>query len=239
MDKTLTHVDADADLMPQQGDAGHAGLGIRLFKLTLGAIFRIFFRVKIVGLKNVPDTAAIICANHLGWTDPFLILLFLPVEPRVYILGERQVAHISRFRNFMITKLQVMVALDRDRPREALRIMSDVLSRGGSLLIFPEGHLGTEEGKLQPLQHGAAHLSQHAGVQLLPVGLTGTSELWLRRRLTVRIGPPIVPADFTGDVRTRTTETTGELSRRMQALLPGDKPHPRVRLLRRWLTSLF
>jgi hypothetical protein len=55
----------------------------------------------------------------------------------------------------------------------------------------------------------------------------------------VRIGRPIVPADFTGDVRTRTTETTGELSRRMQALLPGDKPHPRVRLLRRWLTSLF
>ena len=31
---------------------------------------------------------------------------------------------------------------------------------------------------------------------ILPVGLTGTKQLWLRRRLTMRVGKPISPAEF-------------------------------------------
>jgi 1-acyl-sn-glycerol-3-phosphate acyltransferase len=180
-----------------------------------------------------------VCANHLGWTDPFLVMLFLPIEPRIYVLGEKQVRRISRFRAFMIDTLQVMVALDRDKPLQALRTMEDVLQKGGSLLIFPEGRLGEEEGQLGELQEGAAHVSQKAGVPLLPVGLTGTSKLWLRRRLTVRIGDPIAPEDFTGDLRTRLHSMTGELDASIRSLLPGDREHSRLRLLERWLTKLF
>jgi len=203
-------------------------------------VFRVLFRVRVVGLENVPDKPVIICANHLGWTDAFLILLFLPLEPRIYILGERQVAHISKFRNALIRWLQVMVPLDRDKPLEAVRVMNGVLKRGGSLLIFPEGKLGTVEGELLPLQHGAPHLSLHSGVPILPVGLTGPHELWLRRTLTVRIGRPIEPSQFTGDLRTRMSTLTWALERDMSALLPGEQSRqPRIKLLRRWLTELF
>ncbi|MEO8289144.1 MAG: lysophospholipid acyltransferase family protein [Chloroflexota bacterium] len=227
------------DIHPQTGDLVHAGGVVWLFRIIVRTLFKIFFRIRVHGLTNVPDRPVIICANHLGWTDPFLILLFLPVEPRIYILGERQVAHISRFRNAVVRTLQVMVPLDRDKPREALRVMSDVLARGGSLLIFPEGKLGTEEGTLQPLQSGASHLSLHAGSPILPVGLTGTRDLWFRHTLTVQIGKPIDPAQFTGDLRTRLTTFTWHLDGEMRALLPGDTQHPRVKLLNRWLTNLF
>src|SRR5690349_8167531 len=110
------HVD---ELHPQTGDMVHAARSLKLFRLVLRAIFRLVFRVRVVGLNNVPEKLVIICANHLGWTGAFLVLLFLPVEPRIYILGERQVAHISKFRNAMIRWMNVMVPLDRDRPREA------------------------------------------------------------------------------------------------------------------------
>jgi 1-acyl-sn-glycerol-3-phosphate acyltransferase len=235
---TTTAIPGD-ELHPQTGDLVHAAWSIKLFRRVLRVIFKLLFRVRVAGLENVPQKPVIICANHLGWTDAFLILLFLPVEPRVYILGERQVAHISKFRNAMIRWMNVMVPLDRDRPREALRVMGDVLKGGGSLLIFPEGQLGTTEGELQPLQNGASHLSLFSSTPLLPVGLTGTHELWLRSPLTVRIGKPIDPAQFTGDLRTRMNTLTWHLDREMRVLLPGDKSHPRLKLLSRWLTELL
>jgi 1-acyl-sn-glycerol-3-phosphate acyltransferase len=210
-----------------------------VFRLVLRAIFRLVFRVRVLGLHNVPDSPAIICANHLGWTDPFLVLLFLPVEPRIYVLGEKQVRRISWLRALVIDALGIMVALDRDKPLHALRTMAGVLHKGGSLLIFPEGRLGTEEGQLLELQDGAAHLSHKSGVPLLPIGLTGTSKLWLRRTLTISIGAPIQPQDFTGDLRTKIHALTAGLDASMRSLLPGDREHPRLRLLERLLTRLL
>ena len=232
-------IPAKDDTRVQEGDAGKARTQLRVFRLVVRLIFRVVFRVKVVGLNNVPRTPVVVCANHLGWTDPFLILLFLPIEPRIYILGEREVKQISGFRTTMINWMQVMVALDRDKPREALRIMQNVLERGGSLLLFPEGHLGMTEGDLLDLQHGAAHLSVMAGVPLLPVGLTGTSELWVGRRLVVRIGKPINPTTFEGETRERTRSITNRLDSDLRALLPGDRQRGGMRLLRKWLTDLF
>src|SRR5215210_659002 len=111
---------------------GKASLSVKLFGIVVSGVFRLFFRVRVAGLENVPRGTYIVCANHLGWTDPFLVLLFLPMEPRVYILGERQVENISRFRTLIIRWLRIMIPLDREKPREAMGIMEDVLRRGGS-----------------------------------------------------------------------------------------------------------
>jgi 1-acyl-sn-glycerol-3-phosphate acyltransferase len=223
----------------QQGNASVSSWYVRTFRLVVKLLFRTFFRVRVVGKQNVPRTPVIICANHLGWTDVFLVLLFFPVEPRIYVMGEQEVKYISSFRKHVIESLQVFVMLDRKKPLQAVHVMEDILKRGGSILIFPEGHLGSREGQLQELQHGAAHISITSGVPLLPVGLTGSSDLWLRRELVVRIGKPIPPADFEGDLRTRTHTMTSRLDREMRALLPGDKQRARVKLLRRWLTKLL
>jgi 1-acyl-sn-glycerol-3-phosphate acyltransferase len=216
-----------------------AGPWIRAFRLFVKFIFLLFFRVRVYGPENVPHGPAIVCANHLGWADAFLILLCLPVEPRIYVLGDRNVLNISNFRTRVINALRIMVPLDRNKPVEAVRLMESVLKRGGSLLIFPEGGLGTKEGALLELEPGAAYLSIRTGVPLLPVGLTGTGQLWLRRTLVVRIGRPIYPDGFAVDRDARVSDMTAELSTAMRALLPGDRERPRFKLLCDWLTNLF
>jgi 1-acyl-sn-glycerol-3-phosphate acyltransferase len=223
----------------QQGNAAKSNWYVRAFRMVVRAIFGVLFRVRVVGLKNVPSTHTIVCINHLGWTDVFLVLLFFPVEPRIYVMGEAEVKDISAFRRWVINSLQVFVMLDRSKPLLALRTMEDVLRRDGSILICPEGRLGTHEGQLQPLQQGAAHTSVITGVPLLPVGLTGPSQLWLRRTLVVRIGMPIAPEDFQGSSRERTHAMTDLLGTEMQKLLPGDREKPRIKLLQRWLTKLL
>lgn len=223
----------------QQGNAAKSSLYVKAFRIVVRAIFVVLFRVRIAGLKNVPTTHTVVCINHLGWTDVFLVLLFFPVEPRIYVMGEAEVKDISAFRRWVINSLQVFVMLDRTKPVLALRTMEDVLKRDGSILICPEGQLGSQEGQLQPLQQGAAHTSVMTGVPLLPVGLTGPSQLWLRRTLVVRIGKPIAPEEFQGSSRERTRAMTDRLATEIQELLPGDTEKPRIKLLQRWLTKLL
>jgi 1-acyl-sn-glycerol-3-phosphate acyltransferase len=224
----------------QAGRAAPAPLWVKAARLTVRGIFRLFFRLRVIGREHVPRTPVIICVNHLGWTDPFLILLLLPVEPRIYVLGEREGVLQTDFRTRFIDAFQIMIPLDRDRPLEAMRVMLGLLRRGGSLLIFPEGNLGTQEGTIQALQPGAAHLSLQSGVPLLPVGITGSQELWLRRTLTLRIGPPIDPTAFAeGNTRSRIGAMTAALDTALRALLPGDRIQPRRKPLRGWLTNLF
>jgi 1-acyl-sn-glycerol-3-phosphate acyltransferase len=222
-----------------EGDIVRASVPLRAFRLFARLIFGLVFRVHIEGRANVPRHPAIICFNHLGWGEAFLVLLYFPVEPRIYGIGHEYVSEISGFRHWLMDKLHVLIPMDVNQPFRALRLSEEVLQRGGSLLISPEGHLGDREGDLLPLQPGAAHASIMTGVPLLPVGITGTKEMWLRRPLTVRIGPPIDPGDFTGDRRTRVHAMTVALDRAMRALLPGDAAHPRIKLLRRRLTELF
>ena len=227
------------ELRIQQGQAARASWQIKAFRLVVRGLFQLLFRVRVIGLENVPRIPAVICFNHLGWAEGFMVLLFFPVEPRIYGLGERHVAYLSRWRTRMLNWLQIFIPLERDKPRRALQMMKGILERGGSLALAPEGRLGNKEGTVSELQHGAAYLSQISATPLIPVGVTGCLELWLRRHITMRIGQPLYPDQFEGDMRTRIRAMTARLDKDMRALLPGDFEQPRFKPLRDCLTKLF
>ena len=71
--------------------------------------------------------------------------------------------------------------------------------------LFPEG-TRSRTGELRPLKPGLGYTAIASGAAVVPVYVRGTNELGLcllrRRRLEVRIGPPIrVRADRVGDDR--------------------------------------
>jgi 1-acyl-sn-glycerol-3-phosphate acyltransferase len=79
-----------------------------------------------------------------------------------------------------------------------------ILSKGGSVLFFPEGHR-SRDGKLQRFFSGAFKLSEEAGAKILPLCLTGTDVLlphgrWWMLPAKVRMTAlsPIDPKDFDG-----------------------------------------
>jgi 1-acyl-sn-glycerol-3-phosphate acyltransferase len=207
----------------------------KIFRACARALFQLVFRVRVIGLEHVPHTPYIVCVNHLGWAEGFLVMLWFPPAPLLHGLGERDVMERSRFRRWFFRQIPIFLPLDRDKPRQAVRLMEDVLKRGGALGIAPEGQLGKQEGALGELQNGAAYLSLRTGAPLVPVGATGTRELWLRKTLTLRVGEPIAPQNFTGDTRA----LTAQLEKDMRALLPGDAQAPRWKPLRNFLTKLF
>ncbi|MEA2670240.1 MAG: hypothetical protein QOG45_460 [Chloroflexota bacterium] len=107
------------------------------------------------------------------------------------------------------------------------------LEAAGSLLIFPEGRCDEVEGAAGEFRKGFAHFALHTGTPVLPVGLSGTRELWLRKRLTVTVGAPIPTAGHTPDSLTAAGRDA------VLSLLGEPVPSDGRRLLRRWLTHLF
>ncbi len=217
-----------------------SGLRMRAAYMVLRGLFHLVWRVRVVGLAQVPAGPCILCPNHLGWTDALLVLQALPLDPPIAVVAESAGVLRDPLRHWLAQTFPIMVPLDRAQPVAALRRAQATLAQGRSLILFPEGIAGTCEGALLPLQPGAAHLSLHSGLPILPIGLTGTHELWLRRTLTVRVGAPLYPRDFaTGALRDRTTALTAALTVALTALLPGDPAHPRFKPLARRLTGLF
>jgi 1-acyl-sn-glycerol-3-phosphate acyltransferase len=213
----------------------------RIMRVLVATIFRAVFRIRIEGQEHLPPGPCIFSPNHLGWSDPFLMLVFLPATPRLLILGLHPRV-VSAFRAWVVDHLGIMVELDRGRPLDSLHQAREALEAGCSLVVFPEGtYKGAVEGELQRFLPGAAYLSTATGRPLVPVGLTGTHELWLRRPITIRIGPPLRPEAGPGTPYERAGQMNVELREALQALLPGDRAGQAIRRrpLRRWLSTLF
>jgi 1-acyl-sn-glycerol-3-phosphate acyltransferase len=128
-----------------------------------------------------------------------------------------------------------IVPIDRAQRGNPLlfRHVGRCLALGGTVALFPEGDFGPQEGNLLPFKRGFAHFAVEAGVPVVPVGLAGMKDLWLGKRLSVNVGPPI-------DTRGRTVDEVHRLGEEaVTRLLPRYVEPPGPKPLRRWLTGLF
>jgi 1-acyl-sn-glycerol-3-phosphate acyltransferase len=99
--------------------------------------------------------------------------------------------------------------------------------------IFPEGNYGPKEGELMPFKKGFAHFAIKAKVPVVPVALSGTKDLWFRKRIRVVIGKPLLPEGHDP------ASLTDAAFQRVHELLPPYSEPSGRKLLRRQLTHLF
>ncbi|MBO0703321.1 MAG: 1-acyl-sn-glycerol-3-phosphate acyltransferase [Candidatus Dormibacteraeota bacterium] len=186
----------------------------------------------VVGLEGLPHGPYVLSCNHLNWVDPFLLIAALPARPSLHFLGRRSAVH-NRFwkRWFLFLMGDVVIPVESGEIARVSEAVGGVLQGGQAVGIFPEGRIGSVEGELQPLRPGVAHFAGAAGVPIVPAALSGTRELWRRKRIRLVLGPAL---QATGDV----AEDMAALETRMRAVLPvyeearGPRPWP-------WLTTLL
>lgn len=164
----------------------------RLMVWLLRAAWRILFRVRVVGLGNVPAGPCIVVANHLSWIDHLLLMAILPPEPRLYLVGASQ-SICSPFKNWLVATFGSVIPVERGANWVGKDVLSrplEVLESGARLLLFPEGNVGPVEGELLPLKHGIGHYALRASCPILPVALSGVKELYWHKEMQVIIGQP-------------------------------------------------
>jgi len=222
-----------ADALPVQREAT---LGFRVARQTIGPLYRLLFRLQVSGSERMPrDRPYVLICNHLNWLDPFTLLLAFPSEPRLHFLANPENLVKNRWHWWVIRQVGGYVPVDihRHGDRILFEQVRRCLAMGAVVAVFPEADYGPTEGELLPFKKGFAHFAVDAEVPVLPVALTGTKDLWLRKRIEVRVGALIPTAGL--DV-----EDLVQLARRRLAdLLPTYVEPAGWKPFRHRLTRLF
>ncbi|HXL21004.1 MAG TPA: AMP-binding protein [Candidatus Dormibacteraeota bacterium] len=159
----------------------------------------IFCRVRVVG-KEYMDTpgAKIYASNHTSYFDVPALMGGLGVPYR--FVAKMEVQEMP----FIGTFLRQMHHLSFNRTDAESRLqqsqqMEDLLRKGESVFVFPEGTFTSEDG-LRPFQLGAFKAAVATGAPIIPVSLAGSRKVlrdgtYLPRHssIVVTLSPPIYP----------------------------------------------
>jgi 1-acyl-sn-glycerol-3-phosphate acyltransferase len=222
-----------ADLLPVRRQATFAYRAARFVGVPL---MRLIFRFDVQGRQNIPRSGNyIVIANHLNWLDEFTLLMLFPVEPRMHFLANPAILVRRKVQWFIVRQTGgfVPVVSERHGDQTLFRHVDRALEVGGAVAIFPEGNYGPVEGGLLPFKKGFAHFAIKAGVPVIPVALSGTKDLWLRKRIKVMIGEALLLAGHSPE------SLTEAAYQRIKELMPVYQEEPGRKLFRRRLTNLF
>jgi 1-acyl-sn-glycerol-3-phosphate acyltransferase len=212
------------------------------YRLLWGAVrvlVRTLFDVRASGLEHWPPAPFQIAANHHNGWDPMLVIAVVPLRPRITWFGPKERDFSRGFKNRVMGFFGGMIPYDPDGTTltSAVRAVRRVFGAGGVLGIFAEGRIGFRERELLPLEEGASAFATAAGVPVVPCAIVGSTDLWFRRRIQIRFGPPIPTDGVRG--REARQRLDAEIRAAIEALLPDVEPRlPRRRPLR-FLTDLL
>jgi 1-acyl-sn-glycerol-3-phosphate acyltransferase len=222
-----------ADLLPV---GPRANAAYRVIRFVGVPILRLLFRFDVEGRENIPRSGTYVAiANHLNWLDEFTLLVLFPVEPHLHFLADPTILVTRKLQWWLVRTAGGYVPVIRGRHGDTTlyRHVDRCLELGGAVAIFPEGNYGPREGELLPFHKGFAHFAIKAGVPVIPVVLSGTKDLWFRKRIKVVIGPALETAGQ--DAATLTTRAF----EKMGAMMPAYVEPSGRKLLRDKLTHLF
>jgi 1-acyl-sn-glycerol-3-phosphate acyltransferase len=193
---------APGALKPQDlPDSGHDPAFIDRAAPLLEFLWSRYFRVRLLGLENIPDTgAALLVANHSGG---------IPYDGTLLMYGiHRDHPHHRRVRplvaNFAFRAGWMAQVVSRvGGVRASTETAMPLLAAGQLLAVFPEGLKGV--GKLYRERYrlarfgrgGFARLARHAAVPMIPVAIVGAEEIHpvvgKLTKLSAPLGLPYIP----------------------------------------------
>ncbi|MCA9943037.1 MAG: 1-acyl-sn-glycerol-3-phosphate acyltransferase [Anaerolineales bacterium] len=207
-----------------------------LSRLTLKTLTRF----EVTGQENIPsDGPLLVVGNHFDFADPVAVIAALPF-PLEFFAGTHRPAAPTIAR-WIPEVWKIYPVVRGTSSRYALKAAEYVMAQNGVLGIFPEG--GAWAQVLRSARPGTAYVATRTGVPILPIGITGMTDIFpalrqgKRTRLTIRIGRPFGPFSINGRGRERREQLDAighEIMQQIAALLPLEKqglysPDPAIR----------
>jgi long-chain acyl-CoA synthetase len=183
------------------------------------------FHLRVSGLEQLPAQGPyIISSNHQSFLDPVVLASVLPwpVFRNLFAVGTSEIFG-SGFMRRLARWLRVIVVDPDANLVSAMRAGAFGLRHGRILILYPEGERSID-GTPRTFKKGAAILSTHLQVPIVPVAIKGFHDAWPRGKtfqkfapLEIRIGDPVYPppeseasesayAKLTADLKSRVVE---------------------------------
>jgi 1-acyl-sn-glycerol-3-phosphate acyltransferase len=198
-----------------------------ILRVGLRVAFHILARVRLTGLENIPrGTPYVAAVNHISIYDPPLLLGFWPEI--LQAIGAVDV--FDKPLQGKLLRLYGTVPVHRGQyDRELIEAILLMLRAGFPVMIAPEGGL-SHALAMRRAKPGIGYILDEACVPVVPVGITGTTDdflrsaLQLRRlQLEMRVGEPFTlpPLEGRGAARRLARQHNADLvMQRIAGLLP-------------------
>ncbi len=152
------------------------------FKVIFAAFFKICFRFRVEGLKNIPKkTNFIIVSNHPSFLDPLCIMAAVP--RRIYCIAARHLYRIAVI-GWFLRKIGAFPAGGSSLKGAQL------LAQNKNVGLFPEGGR-SRDGSLGPFKTGVALLAARTGRPVVPCAILGSYAVFPWRAKFPRLFLPI------------------------------------------------
>ena len=159
------------------------------------------FHLKVSGLEKLPKTGAfILSSNHQSYLDPLVLASILPADifMRAFAVGTSEIFGEGIMRR-LARSIKVVVVDPDANLIPAMRAGAFGLRHGMALVLYPEGERSID-GMPRVFKKGAAILSIHLQVPIVPVAIEGFYDAWPRNQrfrgftpLQMMVGDPIYP----------------------------------------------
>lgn len=184
------------------------------------------FQLKVEGAEKLPkDGAYIISSNHQSFLDPLILASLLPPEIfyRAFAVGTSEIFGRGLMRR-LARSIKVIVVDPDAHLVPAMRAGAFGLRHGQVLILYPEGERSID-GSPKVFKKGAAILSVHLQVPILPVAIEGFHDAWPRNKrfqgfkpLKVVFGDPIMPPPESSASEEVYEQLTADLKKKIVAM---------------------
>ena len=179
-------------------------VAFRVILAIFGIALRLFFRrIETVNAEVIPKgTGVIFVLNHPnGLIDPALVFVALP--RRISFLAKSTLFRMPVI-SFLLRTVEALplyrridAGEDVSKNQRTFELCRELLQRGGSIALFPEG-VSHNSPKLLPMKTGAARIAlgaaaagdTHVEVRIVPVGLYYTNKTTFRSEALLHFGEP-------------------------------------------------
>lgn len=130
-----------------------------------------------------PRTPHLFVANHKSLADAFLLCL-LPWEMK--FLSKESIFRTPLLGWQMRTSRDIPIERgNKESAKQAIEAMRDRLTRGSSVIVFPEG-TRSKDGSIAPFREGAFRLAIELSVDVVPLAVAGTENTLPKHSLVFR-----------------------------------------------------
>lgn len=157
--------------------------------LSLIASFRVPYKVIIEQpCRLLPEKPVIYTVNHFCFADTPIMGRITP--KRSYILLGKQRLGFSDWLYFLLNGVIFVDRKDKEDMAASKQAMSAYLSKGRSIVMFPEGTWNlTENQMMLPMKWGIIDIARETGAQIIPTVLEYDRE---KKKCFVRFGEPML-----------------------------------------------
>jgi len=134
--------------------------------------------------------------NHRSFVDAPIIPIAIKQEVRA--IGKKELSRIPIF-GFITSRVAVWVdRKDTESRKKSVERLLNILEKGISIVVAPEGTRNNTEQNLLPFQKGAFRIAVETGIPIMPMAVIGAEKIM--RRGSILLKPGIIKVYFSSPI---------------------------------------